>query len=477
MQTRKQQTQQIGYDAVALIANRPHPNHRSNLDFLRFFDACDPTRTLIMKNPEDRQYYIDFASVRGGKIIEQLKRTIILRSRGNQPTCQLFTGHIGCGKSTELRGLQANLEQEGFHVVYFESTEDLDMADVDITDILLAIARQVSESLEKIGIRLRPKYFEKLFNEIAEVLQTPIEFGGAEFSLPLGLGSITVQTKESPKLRSRLRQQLEPRTSGILQSLNEEVLGKATEKLKEQGKKGLVVIVDNLDRVDNREKASSGRTQPEYLFVDRGEQLRKLNCHVVYTIPLVLLFSNETQALINRFGGGVAPKMLPMVPVQLRDGSDCQKGIKLLRQMVIVRAFPDVKPEQHDNLVVQVFENSETLDHLCRMSGGHVRTLLGMLYRCLQEEDPPVSQNCLERVIREHRDSMALAITDDEWKLLHRVEQQRVKQQLNLSGEEEHQTLLRSLFVLEYRDSEGRWFGINPVLKETEKLRTLRYRY
>ncbi len=329
--------------------------------------------------------------------------------------------------------------------------------------VLLAIARQVSESLKKVGIQLRPKYFEKLFNEITENLGIHFDFGGAEFSLPLGLGSITVQTKESPNLRSRLRQLLEPRTSGILQSLNEEVLGKATEKLKQQGKKGLVVIVDNLDRVDNRPTAS-GRTQPEYLFVDRGEQLRKLNCHVVYTIPLVLLFSDQTQALINRFGGGVASKMLPMVPVQLRDGSDCQNGIKLLKQMVMVRAFPDIEPEQHDNLVVQVFENSETLDHLCRMSGGHVRTLLGMLYRCLQEEDPPLSQNCIKRVIREHRDSIALAITDDEWELLQRVEQQR-----NVRGEEEHQTLLRSLFVLEYRDSQGSWFGINPALKETEK--------
>ncbi len=269
-----------------------------------------------------------------------------------------------------------------------------------------------------------------------------------------------------------MRQQLEPRTSGILQSLNEEVLGIATEKLKEQGKKGLVVIVDNLDRVDNREKVS-GRTQPEYLFVDRGEQLRKLNCHVVYTIPLVLLFSNETQALVHRLGGGVAPKMLPMVPVQLRDGSDFQNGINLLKQMVMVRAFPDVEPEQHDKLVDQVFEISETLEYLCRMSGGHIRTLLGMLYRCLQEEDPPLSQSCLERVIREHRDSIVLAITDDEWKLLHRVEQQRGDKQINLSGEENHQILLRSLFVLEYRDSQGRWFGINPVLKETEKLRLL----
>ncbi len=438
------------------------------LDFLRFFDACDPSRTLFIGNPEDRKYYIDFASVRGGKIIEALERTILMRSRLHQPTCQLFTGHIGCGKSTELRRLQADLEQQGFHVVYFESTQDLDMADVDITDILLAVLRRVSESLEKIGISLKSSYFVNLFNEVADFLQTPIEFSYKnEFSLPMGLGKITAQTKESPKLRSRLRQYLEPRTNGILESLNEQVLGRATEELKQIGKKGLVVIVDNLDRVDDR-RTDLGRTQPEYLFVDRGEQLRKLNCHVVYTIPLGLVFSNENQALTNRFGGGVAPKMLPMVPVQSRDGRNYEEGIVLLRQMVLTRAFPEVEPEQRLDWVTQVFDSPETLDRLCRISGGHARTLLGMLSRCLQEEDPPLSRTCLEQVIREQRDNLVLAITDDEWQLLSEVVQQQ-----SVSGVDGHQILLRSLFVFEYQDIQGRWFGINPVLAETEKFKLL----
>lgn len=54
------------------------------LDFLRFFDACDPSRTLVISRPEDRQYYIDFAAVRGGKIIEALERTIALKAQLNQ---------------------------------------------------------------------------------------------------------------------------------------------------------------------------------------------------------------------------------------------------------------------------------------------------------------------------------------------------------------------------------------------------------
>jgi hypothetical protein len=149
-----------------------------------------------MGKSEDRQYYIDFSSVRGKKIIESLKRTITLISP-DEPTCQLFTGHIGCGKSTELLKLKAELEQEGFLVVYFESSQDLDMADVDVTDILLSIAGQVSESLEQIKIKLKPGYFANLFTEIADFLQTPIEFE-TEAELSIGIGKLPPKPKKVP---------------------------------------------------------------------------------------------------------------------------------------------------------------------------------------------------------------------------------------------------------------------------------------
>ena len=144
------------------------------LDLERFYQACNPSRPLMMGNAADRRYYIDFASVRGGKIIEALQRTIS-RISPDTPTCQLFTGHLGCGKSTELLRLQAELEEQKFHVVYFESTHVLEMADVDVTDILMAIAGQVSESLEAMKIRIKPVYFTKLFTEIIDFMQTPIE--------------------------------------------------------------------------------------------------------------------------------------------------------------------------------------------------------------------------------------------------------------------------------------------------------------
>lgn len=442
------------------------------LDLQKFYRACNPSYTLSVANAEDRKYYIDFSAVRGGKIIEQLGRTII-RLSPDEPTCQLFTGHIGCGKSTALLRLQSELEQQGFHVVYFESSRDLDMADVDITDILLSVARQVSESIEKQEIKLELSGFKELLKGLAEVfpssldLSTELNFSGdfstsnsaneSEFSLATEVRKLTIRAKDAPNLRAELRQYLEPRTNVILEVLNKELLEPAIAILKQRGKKGLVVIIDNLDRVHASPKPT-GRFQPEYLFIDRGEQLKRLNCHVVYTIPLVLIFSSDLGQLTNRF---VDPKVLPMVPVQLRDGSPCEEGLALLHQMVMARAFPEVEQARQLTLIPKVFDEPATLNRLCRVSGGHVRNLLQLLYSCLQKEDPPLSRQTLEEVVMQRRHQLILAIEADEWELLHQVAVTKT-----VSGEAKYQTLLRSLWVFEYRYREDYWFDINPILAD-----------
>jgi len=449
------------------------------LDLDQFFDACEPSKTLDLSDPADRLYYIDCASVRGGKIIDSLRRTIVRLSR-HKPTCQLFTGHIGCGKSTELSRLKTELEDDGYCVIYFASTEDLDVADLDVTDILLAIARRVTQSLEAANIRLEPTGFKAFVSGVLQLLQTSVDVkvetelmgaklegsseGKLEVSLLVGIGKITATTRNSQQQRSRLRQHLEPQTSRILDLINTEVLEAATVQLQQRGQKGLVVIVDNLDRVEDRQLPNSKRMLPEYLFIDRGEQLRKLNCHLVYTIPLSLIFSNDCETMRNRLGGGLDPKVLPMVPAQTRDGEDCAEGMALLRQIVLSRAFPHLKPQERLERVREIFETGDLLDRLCRVSGGHVRNLLGMLYGCLQVQDPPFSSTVLAGVIRRSRDRLLLAVDDREWDLLFQVARTQT-----VKGEEEYQTLLRSLFVFEYQDSRGCWFGLNPLLMETDR--------
>ncbi len=85
----------------------------------QFFQATNPSKTLRAGNPEDDRFYIDFSSVRDVTLIEELKDMITFLSP-EIPTCSLFTGHIGCGKSTELLQLKLLLENDGFYGVYFE---------------------------------------------------------------------------------------------------------------------------------------------------------------------------------------------------------------------------------------------------------------------------------------------------------------------------------------------------------------------
>ena len=429
------------------------------LNVAEFYQACNPGRPLEISQPRDRAYYVDFAAVRGGDVIHELERTIA-RLSPNRPTCQLFTGHIGCGKSTELFRLKYGLEQQGFHVVYFESDRNLETADVDITDILLVIAYQVTQSLENVGIRLKPGYFQTLFQNLVELLKIPLDFKSV--SLSLGIANVTAEAKASPEQRALLHQYLEPRTRTLIEAMNRELIEPAVALLKSQGKAGLAVIVDNLDRVDSTLKTGD-RTQPEYLFVDRGDQLRQLNCHVVYTMPLSLIFSNELGRLTNRFG---PPKVLPMVPFKTRAGEPFEPGLKLLQRMAMMRAFPMVDFEHPDRiaeLLPQVFDTSTTLDRLCQASGGHVRNLLRLIASCLQKQDPPIERSILESVIRDERDNLSAPLSAEEWDLLFQAVEQR-----SIQGDDDYNLLLRGLFLFEYRDQQGRWFDINPILAEAE---------
>jgi hypothetical protein len=444
-------------------------------DIRDFFQATNPARTLDPGKPDDSQLYIDFSAVRGEQIITEIKDLISFYEPEN-PTCTLFTGHIGCGKSTELLKLRQELEAERFHVVYFESSEDLEMADVDIGDVLLAIARRISQSLE--GLKLgEAKGLRGLLQGAAKILMTEIELEGSaeimgvgvagnsegELSLSAGIGKITARAKNDATLRDRLNQFLGPQKNQLLEAINDELLKPAIAQLQAQGQQGLVVIVDNLDRIDNRPKGM-GRSQQEYLFIDQHECLRKLHCHKVYTMPLALKFSSEYGLLTARYMDD--PKVLPMVPVTLRDGQVCEEGMARLRQMVLARAMPARAESERLACIPELFDAADSLDRLCTVSGGHVRDLLRLLNGWVRKgRNFPLQRDKLEEVIRARRNEMVLQLSDAEWALLRQVRQRK-----KVGGDQDYQTLIHSRLVFEYRDQGESWFDVNPILLEAPEL-------
>ena len=157
-----------------------------------------------------------------------------------------------------------------------------------------------------------------------------------------------------------------------------------------------------------------------------------------------------------------------MVPVQLQDGTEHEKGMALLRQMVLARAFPDYDEQQRLKGIPEVFDSPETLDRLCRASGGHVRDLLRLLNSCIMEEMEmvlPLSRQSLDGVIRTRRNDMTLQLSDEAWELLRQVRRRK-----KVSDDQGYQTLIRSRLVFEYRDAGEYWFDVNPLLAEAKEL-------
>jgi hypothetical protein len=110
------------------------------------YNAVDPFKPLEPGDPA----YVDCEAERGdANVILDLGPEIL---RSARYTCQLYAGHRGAGKSTELLRLKADLEAKGCFVVYFAAVGedgDIDPQDVQYTDILLACARHLLESLKQ----------------------------------------------------------------------------------------------------------------------------------------------------------------------------------------------------------------------------------------------------------------------------------------------------------------------------------------
>jgi hypothetical protein len=94
------------------------------------FNRCDPAVPL----PAGDERYVDLAAGRGeeGGAVAKCRECIRL---SKTPLVQLLAGHRGCGKSTELRRLERDLEGDGFFVAYFEADVDLDLEDTEPVDV------------------------------------------------------------------------------------------------------------------------------------------------------------------------------------------------------------------------------------------------------------------------------------------------------------------------------------------------------
>jgi energy-coupling factor transporter ATP-binding protein EcfA2 len=106
------------------------------------YNACNPDQPLEVGDTR-------YLAVRNGENVSILTKRIIRTKQNGEFHKQLFTGHIGSGKSTELKRLQQKLQDKDYFVVFLDVQQSLDLGEITYQDVLLNIAQAVTEALEK----------------------------------------------------------------------------------------------------------------------------------------------------------------------------------------------------------------------------------------------------------------------------------------------------------------------------------------
>ena len=422
--------------------------------------------------------YVDCESVRGNwDVRRELGRKI---TRSKRPTCQLYSGHIGGGKSTELKQLQGYLEEAHYKVVYFAiDDDDIEPQDAEYADILFACTRHLVESvtLERDRNPL-VKWMEERWDSLKDLAFTELAFEGLSLEQQIGqFRKISALFKAVPDRRRDIRQMINANTPSLVDALNE-FIEEAERSLPEQYHRGLVVIVDNLDRIAEKREGEDKPSNYDEIFINRSEMLRGLNCHLIYTIPLALLYSIRVTQLEDMYD---TTEVLPMIAVRWRDGQINPQGLGKLKELVR-RRIELVHPQLSRTLEGAVndlnspaiFESPEALEQLCVMSGGHVRILMQLVQRAIDwTETLPITAKAVNKAIVDQQATYLQAIPDNDWKLL--AETHRTSE---YKRDPAHVELLRNRCLLEYSDYDEEtgetihWYDVHPLVEAIPKFQT-----
>jgi hypothetical protein len=417
------------------------------------YNAFDPSYPLAAGAPQ----YVDSQETRGDEnIIPELGIRIL---RSQRMTYQLYAGHRGAGKSTELLRLQEYLQNQGCFVVYFAADEqDINPEDTEYTDILLACTRHLLESLTNANSKPLRHWMRDSWEELKDLALTEVSFETLSLESQIAqFAKLTANVRTVPSLRQKFREKINPQVKPLIEALNE-FIDDAKKMLPNRYSK-LVLIVDNLDRIVPFTQ-EGGRSNLDKIFVERSELLKSLDCHVIYTIPISMVYSNRCMDLMNNYDN---IQVLPMIMVRNPDGSINEAGLTNIKELIKKRV-KQVNP--NISLETELFDSRETLEYLCLMSGGHIRSLLLMMQEAINRtEDLPITAKAVQRAITQARDVYRRTPEEGEWQILAKVSQtQRIR------NDQQHRNLLFSRCILEYRyyDEEGEsilWYDVHPLIK------------
>jgi energy-coupling factor transporter ATP-binding protein EcfA2 len=426
------------------------------------YRVCD---VVPLQDEELERYYVDLSEKRKTNAINEISLVLEDQELGDSGAI-LFTGHRGCGKSTELRQIQKQWE-DAYQVIYIDAMIETDINNAEYTDIYLIVIKWVEFELRRNGLKFDAKllssfeeWFKEIITETVESVEKSISMEGevtlsaensfAGIKVPLLakiLVNLLAKGKASHEGKKTVRQTLLNDISRLKSDINlllDDGLKKWRNKFPKC--KGFLIVFDNLDRCP-LEVAN-------HLFFDYAAQLKDLHCTIVYTVPISVVYSpkNINNAFANYH-------IIPMINIYNYDPLDRS----------------DKEPEYNDdglNAVVSliekrvdvdaIFESQQGLLELAKYSGGHVRQMMQIVRGAIQNartrRADKVSDEHINYAINQEQFNFERVIPTEHYPVLLQVYLNK-----NIPKNETGQLMLSNISVLEYNGM-NRWNYLNPVI-------------
>jgi len=359
----------------------------------------------------------------------------------DEPVKVLFSGHRGSGKSTELRRLARDLEND-FFIVHVSAVNSLNIADLNYVDVVLACAAAIfREATDKTrGVKIPPALAKDVFTWLAseitsETTITTPKSGAISAKINAFILSIEGKYGRESQTRTVIRDRLFTRVSDLIDRMDEICTAITTAT----GHRTLIIFED-IDKTD--------LAHARDLFFEHSSTLNKMGCHIIYTFPIPLCYSTE---FTERIGDYSKHFLLPNVSVHKEDDTPDPAGHSKLEEAITRRVSANLF-------------TGETLNDIISASGGLMRDLVRLvrdaaLTALTNGEQTAITADVVHQAASEMGDDFRRLLRPEHYAALRSA--RGTKQ---IVPDETGRQLLENLSLLEYRTGRA-WCDVHPVVR------------
>ena len=367
----------------------------------------------------------------------------------------LFFGHVGTGKTTELKFYSAELKRTKYFLpVEVDVPGVLDRNNLQYADLLMAMAHALLQALKQEGIKLPKEGIKELETWFEEKVATRAELEeftsevkvGGEVSAGLPLlaklfTSFSSAFKANATYKEELRRVIRNTFTQLAEAFNR-LIGSAETALAKKNRKLPVRVLFVIDGTDKLRAEDRRR-----LFAEDTELLLAVDTLAIYTAPIALKYED---ALVGRLD---ADLVLPMVKLQDADGARCEPGWQAMRDILLKRADRSL------------FDREQDIGRLIENSGGHPREMLRLLQLCCEFAEALIDAPVVEQAVAQLASEYRRLLQPDDYTRLEQID----RNPLDVGNDEGIRRLLYCLALLEYND--GTWRRSHPVIRTLEGYR------